>query len=302
MKYFIDTKVHVYSKQSKLLGVKVSKPIDTIELISIGIVSDNIPIYKDNTKQKHNVKDKEYYAVCKDFDIKAAWNNKLLREGVLKSIWKELNFKERLETNTMPINIGKHVIQAGIYALKSLSNTIDNTLSFEFKDFKRLVNKYGKSRKQIANEIKDFIGLKQGGFNITSKNSCEAAIKEYDLKELKPNDWYPIPEFCTFYTDYTWAVLNQLFVELPFKFLREYIGLKQMLNEKEKDIKKFLDTHISELTVDTVQKNRKWIYDKHINRTKSLKEHPNYPKQANKHNALTDAKWNKQLYKFIKMI
>jgi len=302
MKYFIDTKVHAYSKQPKVCGIKISKPIDTIELISIGIVSETIITNKYPSGYYGGIEGREYYAICKDFDIKAAWDNEWLRENVLKEIWKELNFKERLKTGKMPIDCGNTVIQAGKYALKSLSNTIDDNLPFLFKDFKRLINKYGKTKKQIAKEIKEFIGLKQGGFYITPNNKCESAIKEYDLKELKPNGWYPTPEFYTYYTGYTWIVLRQLFVELTFKFLRECIDLKQMINEKEKDIKEFLDTNLSELTNDMVQKNRKWIADKHITKIKSLKEHPNYPKQTNEYNALICAKQNKALYEFIKTI
>ena len=30
-----------------------------------------------------------------------------------------------------------------------------------------------------------------------------------------------------------------------------------------------------------------------------LKQHPNYPKQTNEHNALADARWNRQLYNFL---
>jgi len=42
MKYYLDTKFHEYKRQPKVLGIKVDKPIDTIELISIGIVSGDI--------------------------------------------------------------------------------------------------------------------------------------------------------------------------------------------------------------------------------------------------------------------
>jgi hypothetical protein len=35
---------------------------------------------------------------------------------------------------------------------------------------------------------------------------------------------------------------------------------------------------------------------------KDIKEHPNYPKQTNEHNALADAMWNKQLYEFLNLL
>ena len=37
-KYYLDCEFHEYKKQPKVLGLSVGKPIDTIELISIGIV------------------------------------------------------------------------------------------------------------------------------------------------------------------------------------------------------------------------------------------------------------------------
>ena len=49
MKYYLDTEFHEYKKNG----------IDTIELISIGIVAED---------------GREYYAISKDFNLKEAWN------------------------------------------------------------------------------------------------------------------------------------------------------------------------------------------------------------------------------------
>ena len=32
----------------------------------------------------------------------------------------------------------------------------------------------------------------------------------------------------------------------------------------------------------------------------AMKDHPDYPKQENEHNALADARWNKKLHEFLK--
>jgi len=32
---------------------------------------------------------------------------------------------------------------------------------------------------------------------------------------------------------------------------------------------------------------------------KNAEEHPDYPKQENEHNAIEDARWNKELHKFL---
>lgn len=119
MNYYIDTEFHEYKKQSKLLGLNVGQPIDTIELISIGIVAE------DNSR---------YYAVCKEFDIRAAWNNKWLRTNVLAGIYNELYNK------------------LGGYAKSYMYHLYDWTL----KGFTRLINEFGKTKEQIKNEVLRF--------------------------------------------------------------------------------------------------------------------------------------------------
>ena len=61
MKYFIDTEFHEYKKDG----------IDTIELISIGIVAED---------------GREYYSLCGEFDLDAACRNDWLRDNVLLNI------------------------------------------------------------------------------------------------------------------------------------------------------------------------------------------------------------------------
>ena len=110
MKYFIDTEFYEYHKQQKCLSIKIGKPIPTIDLISIGIVSED---------------GKEYYAISKDFNIKDAWysnqgtkekSNYWLRENVLKPIFNEL----------------KNKVYEGQYGFK---------IPFILKNFKHLINK-----------------------------------------------------------------------------------------------------------------------------------------------------------------
>lgn len=65
-KYFLDTEFHEYKNNG----------VDTIELISIGIVCED---------------GREYYQVCKDFNFYAAYANDWLRENVLKNILRDLD-------------------------------------------------------------------------------------------------------------------------------------------------------------------------------------------------------------------
>lgn len=74
-----------------------------------------------------------------------------------------------------------------------------------------------------------------------------------------------------YYSDYDWVAFCQFWgtmISLPSKFPMYCIDLKQILDEK--------GTH--------------------------LKNHPDYPKQENEHNALADAKWNFELYQFLQRI
>jgi len=88
MNYYIDTEFKEYYKQPKLFGYPMGKSIPTIDLISIGIVTDD---------------NREYYALNKDCDLKEICKDKWLRENVLMPIWKENTiFKE--EQNELDFN------------------------------------------------------------------------------------------------------------------------------------------------------------------------------------------------------
>ena len=114
MNYYLDTEFHEYFKQPRLLGFKVGKSIPTIDLISIGIVSDD---------------GREYYAVSRDFDVKAAWDDKWLQENVLFPI-----FCEHVHGDTR------------------------NQVEFSESGMKWVVAKYGKARKEIVDGIISFVG------------------------------------------------------------------------------------------------------------------------------------------------
>ena len=59
MNYYLDTEFVESPVQPKFLGMSIGKPIFTIDLISIGIVSED---------------KREYYAISKEFDVDNAWN------------------------------------------------------------------------------------------------------------------------------------------------------------------------------------------------------------------------------------
>ena len=82
-----------------------------------------------------------------------------------------------------------------------------------------------------------------------------------------------LPEFYAYFADYDWVVFCSLFgtmMDLPKWFPMYCRDLKQMLDDTQEEV------------------------------DFQLKEHPNYPKNSNEHNAIDDARWNFKLYNFLK--
>lgn len=94
-------------------------------------------------------------------------------------------------------------------------------------------------------------------------------------KAKQYNVTYDNIEFYGYYADYDWVLFCSLFgrmIDLPKGFPMYCKDLKQDFDDLQ-------------------------LLEKY-----NLKEQPNYPKQSNEHNALDDAKWNKQLFDFMKSI
>ena len=93
-------------------------------------------------------------------------------------------------------------------------------------------------------------------------------------------------KFYAYFADYDWVVFCQLFGimnNLPKGFPMYCIDLKQNLDNKVR--------LASSLSGETFEDSlKRW----------KLKS--NYPKQTNEHNALSDARWNKELNQFIETL
>lgn len=90
------------------------------------------------------------------------------------------------------------------------------------------------------------------------------------------------PEFYAYYADYDWVVFCWLFgrmIDLPEGFPMYCRDLKQMLDDAQDANGLFIPGN-----------------------NHTLKDHPDYPKQENEHNALDDAKWNRKLFDFLKSL
>lgn len=246
MKYFLDTEF-LEGTQKKWFGQTKL----TIDLISIGIVAED---------------DREYYAISKDFNLKEAWNRYDLVKYSFRDFGLTPNYKKVywIRDNVLkPIFIELRAKEVEEYNIAQRRNVVLDfpTYSFCFREFKRLLNKYGKTNKQIAGEIKDFIEKPPG---------------IYHQITLDKNQFYG------YFADYDWVVFCWLFgrmIDLPKGFPMYCIDLKQEL-DRIQEIRFGLTLYKGSLAND-------------------IKTLPDYPKQTNEHNALADARWNRQLYNFL---
>jgi len=246
-KYFIDTEFHEYHKQQSCCGIKIRKPIPTIDLISIGIYAED---------------GREYYAISKDFNIEDAWNSFQLKEWTANPIGKQEYIKEYwLRENVLKPIYWDLCVKDDIWVAHGI-------YSIGYSEFKYLINKYGKTNKEIAKEVIEF----------TSKHLLDNSLTDNQGKAIEQIEADATPkEFYGYYSDYDWVVFCQMFgkmINLPDRFPMYCIDLKQEFDR---------------------------IQEFHIDRYKagSLKLFSNYPKLENEHNALADAKWNYELYKFL---
>ena len=266
MNYYLDTEFHEYKKKV----FPWSKGTPTIDLISIGIVAED---------------GREYYAISKDFDLKAAWNSYQMEQvdGHLRNRYPDGIREYRLRDNVlMPIWMELHKREIGdTYQCNQLSIAVypdPHKDRFRFGSLKRLIKKYGKSNPQIAEEVKEFVYE-------TNDNIHPNKVKNFDeIIKLSPIDFY------AYFADYDWVVFCWLFgkmIDLPKGFPMYFRDLKQMLDEKLD--RTILEYYGEDLNIPTLE-----------GKLKIIKARIDYPKQTNEHNALGDAKWNKELHNFIK--
>lgn len=119
----------------------------------------------------------------------------------------------------------------------------------------------GKSNNKIASDIASFFGCWQDG----PINMAPEGIEVYG-----------------YYADYDWVLFCSLFgrmIDLPKGFPMYCRDLKQMFDDK-----------ISPSEIRSIG------YDAAVER---LKKKKGYPVQKDEHNALSDAKWDLELYKFL---
>lgn len=241
---YYDTEFLEGTQKKRFLGIPYGNTKNTIDLISIGMADDE---------------GNKYYAISKDFNLREAWNRYDLvkdgfrdcgltpnykkvywiRENVLKPIWEELKKKE----------YGGSI-----------------TRCFTYDNFKWLINEYGKSNKQIAEEVKEFVY----GFAVTD-------YPQENTNKIIPKDI----NLYAYYGSYDHVVLAWLYgkmIDLPKGFPMYTNDLKQEL-DRVSDYKLKLGGIL-----------------------RKLKYHPAFPKNENAHSSIDDAIWNKELHEFLKQL
>jgi len=214
----------------------------TIDLISIGIVCED---------------GREYYAISKEFNLKEAWNREWIKDNVLLPIFEEL----------VKLEFEEDFLAFAEY-------------SFNKKDFKTLLKKHGKSNKQIAENVREFVDLQK----------VSGTYKGEDA------------EFYGYYSGYDWVIFCWLFgnmIDLPKGFPMYCKDLKQLQDEHfviNREVMDYIEACRDTRDFPTLEQL------KYIFKNEDIKKDPKYPKQTNEHNALADARWNYELYKFLNIL
>lgn len=233
-----------------------------IDLVSIGIMAED---------------GRKYYAVSKEFNLRNA--DQWLRDNVLPKIYWDWCY---LDDESQAI---------GMY---SMWGSWQGDM-----EFNRLKRKFGKTNGQIADEVYEFVNPHYREHVVTQQNNFACASAD-DMPPLNPY-WFEyvddnyVPnkaEFYGYYADYDWVLFCSLFgrmEDLPDGFQKYCVDLQQMIVAKALEFKTSVDRFKSEpMSVE------------HI--LDIFKKFAEYPRNNNEHNALHDAKWNKNLYDFIQTI
>lgn len=154
---YYDTEFLEGTQKKRFLGVSYGNTKNTVDLISIGMVDDE---------------GNKYYAISKDFNLREAWNRYDMREA--SPAKKYMGFYEEkvywIRENVLKPIYEDLFFKAGIDKGFPVSSAVFNGSGFTYKNLKLLLDKYGKSNKQIAEEVKNFVLLKNGNSKVPKVN------------------------------------------------------------------------------------------------------------------------------------
>lgn len=209
-KYYYDTEFLEGTQTKYILGIPFGKTKPTIDLISIGIVSED---------------NRELYLISKDFNLKEAWNRYDLKQnqgcGDANNLPPRKVFWIR-ENVLKPIFIELWQNEKGA----KLTNADFNSGIFNYKHLKSLINKYGKTNEQIAFEVLNFV------HGYSDMGNWLGSSDDYYNTMCKSNPKEPI-QLYGYYSAYDHVALCWLFgkmIDLPTGFPMYTRDLKQELD------------------------------------------------------------------------
>lgn len=291
--FYYDTEFLEGTQKKRFLGIPYGETKPTVDLISIGIVAED---------------GREYYAISKDFNLKEAWNRfqwKTTSKSSRRSQGKFSNKEHQIKEYWIRENVLKPIFKDLWKTEKGalLTNADWRSGIFNYKSFKEMIEKYGKTNKQIAFEIMQFtLDPADAGFTdwLGSAESYINALKE--MTEVKP-------QFYGYYSAYDHVALCWLFgkmIDLPKSFPMYTKDLKQMLDEKVASLDMYYARDVWGNGTERFMQGDLQEGDRHATLSEKLKgiklHHPDYPKQINAHNALDDAIFCRKLHQFIKAL
>lgn len=286
MKIFMDTEFLEGTQTRRLMGIPIGKTKPTIELISIALVGED---------------GREYYGICKEFNLEEAWNRYDLDHGhgdarnhpPRRVYWFRNNILIPIFNDLMELD-RQYCAKANRFGTSGLP--LDDV--FCYTVMKEALEKHGKTRKQIMYDVNEFICPIAIASDYADTGSLDTGFTTF----LAENP----PEFYAYFADYDWVAFCWLYgrmIDLPTGFPMYCRDIKQQLDyyieeQKESFYKGDNWPHLgggSDLTFDEIT-----YFQNFGERLSKIKAHPDYPKQKDEHHALSDARWNKALYDFLK--
>lgn len=206
--FYYDCEFLEGKQDKRFLGMKYGETKNTIDLISIGIVSED---------------SQEYYAISKDFNLREAWNRyDLVWEqtyGDMRNEFPEGRYKKVywIRDNVLKPIFIEWLYQGHLKAKLPLPELKNN--QFTYRRFKKFLKYFGKTNKQIAEDV----------FNFCSGDtlSIEKA-KHYNVK-------YENINLYGYYSAYDHVCFSWLFgkmIDLPNGFPMYTRDLKQELDRE----------------------------------------------------------------------
>lgn len=272
MKYFLDTEF-IEGFHKPLFG----KKRHFIDLISIGIVAED---------------GRKLYLISSEYDYEKA--SDWVKENVIRPLYQSMVSGD--ERNVLK--------ESDFHKIYGVTNSViaKDILEFVNPKIDDLIAKY--TRHDCWAECyykEEFKYIEVHNTKIPDtyyKSGSGGLVKNKSLI-------YNQPEFYAYYADYDWVVFCSLFgtmMDLPKGFPMYCKDLKQLFDDKVM-VKAISVNNALENGVNPIPKEHiKSINTQFEEMLNMYKEDKSYPRQSNEHDALSDAKWNYELYKFIQKI